>query len=93
MSFYTKNPHCSQWPLLHDTKIPPVGTLNRVLDLQSGTRDYQPLPGLNKSTCHWGQRKLFLTELEFFSLFLNESQEGTVIYVGSAPGTHLFYLS
>ena len=49
-----------------------------------------------KNVLHWGQRKLLLTEIEFLTLFL-ESYDGEkpvyVIYAGSAPGTHIVYLS
>lgn len=42
------------------------------------------------SVCHWGQRKLFLSELEFCIKHGNRSK--FVIYVGAAPGNHLNYL-
>lgn len=47
--------------------------------------------GERKSTVHWGQRKLLLSEIEFLTLY---SEPGiTVVYAGAAPGTHIGYLS
>jgi cap2 methyltransferase len=48
------------------------------------------------STLHWGQRKLLLTEIEFLTKYLSEcknKKDTYVIYAGSAPGTHIGYLS
>jgi len=47
-----------------------------------------------ESNCHWGQRKLLLSEIEFFTVvkkFLNLS-ECIMVYVGAAPGDHTPYL-
>lgn len=60
-----------------------------------------------KSVLHWGQRKLLLTEIEFFTLFMSKLRELPhndlqhngmpkqiyAIYAGSAPGTHILYLT
>ena len=35
---------------------------------------------------HWGQRKLLMTEIEFYTMFAKKGS--TVIYIGSAPGDH-----
>lgn len=45
----------------------------------------------NKTVNHWGQRKLFMSELEFLTLYGNRSN--IVVYAGAAPGTHIPYLS
>ena len=42
---------------------------------------------------HWGQRKLLLSEIEFLSMFCEPDKEETIVYAGSAPGTHIPYLS
>jgi SAM-dependent methyltransferase len=51
----------------------------------------------SKNVIHWGQRKLLLTEIEFFTIFLmNNTNLDTpiyAVYAGSAPGTHILYLS
>jgi SAM-dependent methyltransferase len=50
-----------------------------------------------KNVLHWGQRKLLLTEIEFFTMFLstNPSIKTKIyaIYAGSSPGTHILYLA
>lgn len=48
------------------------------------------------TTLHWGQRKLFLTELEFLCLNggrFRENEEKIVLYIGAAPGLHLNLLT
>ena len=64
----------------------------------NNTLEYKPSDSENnnKSICHWGQRKLFISELEFFvnyypSIDTNENKF-YVLYIGSAKGTHLLYL-
>jgi hypothetical protein len=46
-------------------------------------------PNEHRSTCHWGQRKLLLSEIEFLTLSLPANHDATVIYAGAAPGTHM----
>ena len=44
--------------------------------------------------CHWGQLKLFYSELEFLTLcskYFN-LKECVIVYIGSAPGTHIEFL-
>jgi len=40
-----------------------------------------------KTTRHFGQRKLFMSEIEFLTLHARPND--TVVYAGAAPGTHL----
>jgi hypothetical protein len=51
----------------------------------------------DRTTVHFGQRKLFLSEVEFLTLCCNSFDENTqnplVIYAGAAPGTHISLLS
>ena len=44
----------------------------------------------NYTNCHWGQRKLFFSELEFFSMCAKHTDLSNccVLYVGAASGTH-----
>lgn len=44
-----------------------------------------------KPVVHWGQLKLFLSELQFLSEHGHFSD--TIVYAGAAPGTHIKYLS
>eukprot|EP01138_Halocafeteria_seosinensis_P001520 gb/GECG01001558.1/.p1 GENE.gb/GECG01001558.1/~~gb/GECG01001558.1/.p1 ORF type:complete len:452 (+),score=53.80 gb/GECG01001558.1/:1-1356(+) len=58
---------------------------------------YRPRKDLMKTVIHWGQRKLFLAELEFLTEWYCSSAAGskkaTVLYAGAAPGTHIPYLA
>lgn len=45
----------------------------------------------NFKSGHWGQRKLLLTEILFFTLHGQENT--TVIYAGAAPSDHIIFLS
>jgi len=45
----------------------------------------------DKTVVHWGQRKLLLSEIEFLTNYSTSGQ--IVVYVGAAPGTHIYYLS
>ena len=40
---------------------------------------------------HWGQRKLLMNEIEFLTMYGRPGR--TVVYAGSAPGTHTEYMS
>ncbi len=65
--------------------------LERVLGDDAPRMPYRRRRGEVKSVVHWGQRKLMLSEIEFLSLY---GENGiTVVYAGSAPGTHIPYLS
>ena len=48
-----------------------------------------------KTTVHWGQLKLFLSELEFFNLYWNpkEVPHPNIVYVGAASGVHINLLT
>ena len=52
---------------------------------------YARRQGEVKTVEHWGQRKLLLSEIEFLTMYGHLAH--TVVYAGSAPGTHLNYLS
>ncbi len=43
-----------------------------------------------KISLHWGQRKLLMTEIFFLAKFSSLSK--TILYAGSAPGTHIPFL-
>jgi hypothetical protein len=52
--------------------------------------DWDIVEKVNYSICHWGQRKLFFSELEFLVMAAKhyDLSECVVLYVGSAPGIH-----
>lgn len=54
------------------------------------TLQYREKTGCARINLHLGQRKLFMTEVEFLTLHGDLSD--TAVYVGSAPGNHLPYL-
>ncbi|KAG8339975.1 putative Poly A polymerase regulatory subunit [Trypanosoma vivax] len=45
-----------------------------------------------KAAIHWGQRKLLLSEIQLLTLYARRDTSYHVVYVGSAPGTHLAIL-
>lgn len=49
--------------------------------------------GAKLSNTHWGQLKLFTSELLFLSHYLDETVVKDVVYVGAAPGDHIVVLS
>lgn len=52
---------------------------------------YRRRPFDVKPVIHWGQLKLFLSELRFISEHGHFSD--TIVYAGASPGTHIKYLS
>ena len=62
----------------------------RLLLPDAPQREYKERGEEMTSTCHWGQRKLLLSEIEFMTMFPHHT---TVVYAGAAPGTHIPYLS
>jgi cap2 methyltransferase len=62
----------------------------RLLLRGAPVREYRKRGEEMTSTCHWGQRKLLLSEIEFMTMFPDHQ---TVVYAGAAPGTHIPYLS
>ena len=54
-----------------------------------GGREEDPPPFIRDP--HWGQRKLFLNELELLTKYGEEGD--VVVYAGAAPGRHIEHLS
>jgi hypothetical protein len=56
---------------------------------------YQKRTKEQKTALHWGQRKLLLSEIEFFSLYWDPQNNPTptCVYAGAAPGIHIPLLS
>lgn len=52
------------------------------------TLKYTMSSGIINKNCHFGQRKLLLTEIEYYNM-LNKSKEYLVVYPGSASCEHL----
>jgi hypothetical protein len=75
---------------------------SRIMDMKSDTLwdrrkwgNKDPLRQFYTNYCHWGQLKLFYSELEFITICMERDialNESCVVYVGAAPGTHTIYL-
>jgi hypothetical protein len=67
---------------------------NRILNLTI-TSPYKRSINKYKPQLHWGQLKLFLSEVEFLTRAtkLAKNKEITLLYIGAAPGNHIYYLS
>jgi ubiquinone/menaquinone biosynthesis C-methylase UbiE len=53
---------------------------------------YENLKELKYPKTHWGQRKLLISEIDFLNR-LSKNESYTVVYAGSAPGTHIIILT
>ncbi|KAF4672039.1 Serine/threonine-protein kinase PRP4 [Perkinsus chesapeaki] len=90
------NPHCLQRlkdPLCRYLDSPAGGKqlhteFRRGIDL-SKRRVYHRREHEEKSTLHWGQRKLLLAELEFLMTYASNKAAAVVVYVGAGPGDHI----
>ncbi|KAG2374826.1 hypothetical protein C9374_010403 [Naegleria lovaniensis] len=72
----------------------------RILNQLSAPRKaYRPTHMDFRSTIHWGQRKLLMSEIEFLTLFApcadyyGANKQIIVVYAGAAPGRHIAYLA
>ncbi len=75
--------------------IKPI-VLKRILTPTMPQLKYERTKKTVKNSTHWGQRKLLLTEIDFLTQYLNKQlvkNNIIVVYAGSAPGTHMEYLS
>lgn len=63
--------------------------LSRILDHRHARhRPYRTdMDAQWKTACHFGQRKLLMSEIEF--LTMHARRHDTVVYAGAAPGTHI----
>jgi cap3/cap4 methyltransferase len=46
-----------------------------------------------KTAVHWGQRKLLISEMQLLTYFCEAGKSYWIVYVGSAPGSHLLFLN
>lgn len=84
-----ENPHCRQ-SVRPITGIP----FTRILAPDAPRLPYRRRAEEEKSTVHWGQRKLLMSEIEFLLMTLPCTRRGcTVVYAGAAPGTHVRVLA
>lgn len=87
---YLLNPHCRQ---VFATYRHPIETtqFSRLLDSNSPRMRYQRRRNEWKTTEHWGQRKLLMSEIEFLTMHAQKGR--VVVYAGAAPGDHTNFLS
>lgn len=58
-------------------------------------KEYVPHSAKERTSVHWGQRKLILSEIQFFTLFWDPSKipKPICVYAGAASGAHIPLLS
>lgn len=89
------NPHTLQNPSSYYT----TEKLVRICSDDFQELKYRPRkPDEDRSTVHFGQRKLYLSEMEFLTNITREidtknDKKIVVIYAGAAPGIHISSLS
>ncbi len=71
--------------------MPKTMKFSRILDSDDKQSKYTSRKNQIKSVVHWGQRKLFMSEIEFLTKYSIPGD--IVLYVGSAPGIHTYFLS
>ena len=82
-----ENHHLRQNP----DKIQKFQTVERVLLESAERKRYYERKNELRTTNHWGQRKLLLSEIEFLTEYGEKSN--TVVYAGAAPGSKNEYLA
>jgi len=68
---------------------PPIVTYDDI----GGELTYFPDLGLFRMSTHIGQRKLFLTELQFLVEDVPRDTDAIIVYAGAAPSSHTGFLS
>lgn len=63
------------------------------INFKSQRKEYRERRGGDKSSIHWGQRKLLLSEIEFFAIYLDKTVNPICVYAGAAHGNHIPLLS
>ena len=60
-----------------------------------GKQEYFRRADRVKTALKWGQLKLFTSELSFLNRYWNSSEvpDPVIVYVGAAPGNHIYFLS
>ena len=79
-------------PPVHGIPYKAPSPPRRVLDGTAPRLPYSAKAQQTRTTLHWGQRKLHLTEVEFFLEKLSPEKSYVVVYAGAAPGTHMVML-
>jgi cap3/cap4 methyltransferase len=86
----TSLPHCNRDAEKGMKLSPYVNLSPDAPQLPYSSRDAKALRGLN---VHQGQRKLLMSEIQLLTLYYSKKTvHPWLVYVGSAPGTHLLFL-
>ena len=100
-SIVSANPHIAQAFFASDALPEESFPFTRLLSPSFPCLPYKERRRELKTVVPWGQRRLFLAELDFLSLYADEyaaactsaGHQPTVVYAGAAPGSHLSYLA
>lgn len=97
MAFHLEEKLMKECPHLAEcgNEIINAKTFCRTLKDDFPQKKYQRRQGCLKTIMHWGQRKLFICELEFLTKYYERFQEiggKDVLYIGAASGIHIPYL-
>ncbi len=97
-----QNPHAAQlctnavkpcFSLVSDLTLRALDTLPKTISADSPRMEYSERPIEERSTLHWGQRKLTIMEYGFLGDVLSQStgadEKALVVYAGAAPGRHI----
>lgn len=93
-----QNPHAAQlctdavkpyFSLVSDLALRAPDTLPRTISADSPRMEYSERPVEERSTLHWGQRKLAIMEYGFLGEVLSGAEKALVVYAGAAPGRHI----
>ena len=90
--FVRKNPHTYQ--VFSNKGIYTLyeapGRIDRILHDDAPVAVYRRRECEVKSSNHWGQRKLLISEIEFLNMYAHKSDN--LLYIGAAPGDHILLL-
>jgi hypothetical protein len=96
-TFVRDHPHCRQIATpslcLYARPVCQVRELPAFLDGSSQTMPFSDRPDADRSPLHWGQMKLFISELDFLTSIVPHTRGLTVLYAGAAPGDHISFLA
>jgi hypothetical protein len=79
----------------HHNLLPPTLTFNSIPGSIKYTDDetqFSKFIYLVRKTMHIGQRKLFISELQFLSNHLQPNEDATIVYAGAAPSCKIWIL-
>jgi hypothetical protein len=94
-------PHCRQVSANAVRRLLSMDSIimNPIADIPLFLPDDAPMtpfvdrPESERSTLHWGQMKLFASELWFLTEHVTMHVPATVLYAGAAPGNHIMRLA